>query len=206
MPRGPPPKVVRVAEKYDLPDLGEHLEHRWTDPDHGASLRELTREVNIRILRRAIENAGQQPLDGEVENLYSLVTDDDVSQGARTEARDRLHHLGIDVDELTTDFLSRQALHNYLTTHRDASPPDSQHSDEDDDVRQTRLESIQRLRSRLETVTRSILDELSDTGHLTLGDPSIHVTVRVHCDECGTHDSIDNVLQNHGCECRPNPD
>lgn len=201
MTRGPQPKVARLIERYDLDGLGETLERRWTDPDDRASLRQLAEDVNVRLMERALEESEATLLDGELENRYRLLTDDDVSRGSRAEARNRLARQGVDVDQLTDDFVSRQAIHTYLTNHRGVSPPSEETSDRDH--RDRRLQSIQRLRARLETVTRSILSDLVDTERLTLGDATIVITVRVHCADCDTQTPVRSLLESGGCECEP---
>lgn len=201
MTRGPDPKVVRLIDSYGLNGLGDELERRWTDSEERASLRELAHDVNIRLLEHALDDADVTLLEGELENLYHLLTDDEVSRGARSEARSRLERDGIDVDDLRADFVSRQALHTYLTKHREASPPDS--SSTERDHRERRIQSIQRLRSRLEVVTRSILTDLVTADRLTLGDFSVVVSVRVHCADCDTQTPVESLLERGGCDCEP---
>lgn len=201
MTRGRQPKVVRIMEEYDLPDLGRWLEDRWTnpDPENRASLRQLARDVNLRLLEGALSDAAEQPLDGEVENLYHLLTGDDVSSKARTQARAQLERYGVDVEQLVDDFVSRQAIHTYLTSHRDVSPPQSDTSP--GEQRTDRLQSIQRLRSRLETMTRSVLTKLRAAGNLTLGEFSVVVAVRIHCADCGARIPVTTLLESGSCDC-----
>lgn len=199
MTRGPDPKIVQLAEKYDLAGIGDELERRWTDAEDGDSLRELARDINTRILQSALAESDEAPVQWTVEEVYRRLTDDDVSQGAYTEIRSQLRNRGIPVDELVSDFVSRQAVHNYLRRHRGVELPDS--SSQPADVRSDRLRSIQRLRGRLETVIHSALEELTSADHLVLGDATVHVTARVRCSECGTQQTIDTLLQRGSCDC-----
>jgi hypothetical protein len=199
MTRGPDPKISRLMKKYGLDELGNEIERRWTDPEDGDSLRELARDINIRVLRSAFTDGDETTVQWTVEEMYKRLTDDDVSQGTRTEVRSQLRNRGIDIDRLLSDFVSRQAVHNYLRTHRGVELPDS--SSQPENVRADRLQSVQRLRGRLETVIRSVLDELTSAGHLTLGDATIHVTARVRCSECGTQQTIDTLLKRGSCDC-----
>lgn len=199
MTRGPDPKISRIVKKYDLDELGKEIERRWTDLEDGDSLRELARDINIRVLRSALRGEGEMPARWRVEEMYSRLTDDGVSQGTRTEIRSQLSNWDIDVDELVSDFVTRQAVHNYLRTHRGVELPDS--SSQSGDIRTDRLQSIQRLRGQLETVIRSVLDELMSADHLTLGDTTVHITARVRCSDCGTQQTIDTLLKRGSCDC-----
>jgi Rad3-related DNA helicase len=205
MTRGRQPKVVRIIEEYDLPNLGGEVEDRWTspDPENRASLRQLAREINLRLLESALSDTAEQPLDGEVENLYHLLTDDDVSSKARTQARAQIEQYGVDVEQLVDDFVSRQAVHTYLTSHRDVSSPQSDTSPAE--RRTDRLQSVQRLRSRLESVTRSVLTKLRAADNLTLGEFSVVVAVRIHCADCGARIPVRTLLESGSCDCESDP-
>lgn len=65
----------------------------------------------------------REPADaeGEVETLYALLTDEDVSDDDRLRARRRLEQDGIDVDALQDEFVSYQTIQRYLQDHRGAS-------------------------------------------------------------------------------------
>jgi len=88
-------KVGRVLARRDL-DRHDEMADRWRSRD--VSLRSLERELNVALLRAAAREAGVATLDGEVENLYRLLTDDDVTSGTRVQARRRLENEGLDVD------------------------------------------------------------------------------------------------------------
>lgn len=201
MTRGRQSKVVSIIEKYDLHSLGDQLEDRWTNPDteNRASLRQLARYVNLQLLERAIAPTDMQLLDGELENLHDLLTADDVSSRARTEARMQLEQSGVNVEQLLEDFVSRQAIHTYLTNYRDVTQPTTEPSG--DQQRLNRLESIQRLRNRLESMTETVLTKLRASGHLTLGEFSVIVSVQVHCGDCDTQLPVTTLLESGSCDC-----
>lgn len=199
MTRGPDPKILRVMREYSLTDIDDEIERRWTDRENGDSLRELAHDINVRILRSAIDDTDGATMPGEVEYIYTLLTDDDVNQGDQAEVRSRLRNQGIDVEGLVDDFVSRQAVHNYLRTHRGVKAADT--SRESEDIRENRLQTIQRLQSRLETVIRSAIDELTTANRLTIGDATVHVTARVRCSECGTQLTVDTLLRRGSCDC-----
>jgi hypothetical protein len=199
MTRGPQPKVVRLINKYNLDDLGAELEHRWTDSKDRASLRQLAYEVNLQLLENALAEAGESSLDGELENLYHLLTDDDRSSGAQIQARNTLEQHGIDVDALTEDFVSHQAIYTYLRNYRSVDPPDETSTPQEQ--MDQRLNTIQRLKARLTSVTDNALTEFVNTNLLTLGEFKVLVTIRVQCTDCNTRLSISDLFANGGCEC-----
>ncbi|XVH31638.1 rod-determining factor RdfA [Haloferacaceae archaeon DSL9] len=193
-------KVRRVLDKYDLENFGDELAARWTgDGYERESLRALSDRFNQQVLAARLRNAGQSPLDGEVENTYRLLTDDDVSAGMQTQAQRRLERDGIDVDELRRDFASHQAIHTYLTKDRDVTPPNQQLSAAERLERDR--ETIQRLESRLEAVADNTLDRLRSTDQLSLGQFSVLVDVRVLCEDCGEQYDVSELLDAGQCAC-----
>ena len=99
-------KVDRVAAAYDLSEESERLAEYWTRDDERYSLRDLAVHFNQLLLCTAMERAGLNPLDGEVDNMYRLLTDEEVSQGMRTQARNHLQKEDIDIEQLQSDFVS----------------------------------------------------------------------------------------------------
>lgn len=193
-------KVARVIQEYGLDGLGEELERRWLgEAGDRFSLRELAAYYNRRVLEAAIENADGRTIEGEVENLYRLLTDDEVTTSAMTQAETKLERMGVDVDSLRQDFVTHQAVHTYLTKFRGVSAPSRYGSPEE--AIESRRETIQRLRNRLSAVTDRTLDGLRDAGHVSVGAPDVMVSVTVHCHECDTTYDIADVLDRRGCEC-----
>lgn len=194
---GRPSKVPRLVEKYDLTTLGEDLERRWTAPDDERySLRELAAYANQQVLRRVMVEAGLSPLDGEVENLYRLLTSDGVSRGSRIQAERRLERHGIDVDALRTDFVSYQAVRRYLTNERNA-----EYTTDERDQLEAEAQGLQRLMGRTETIARNKLERMQDTDRLTLGEFTVSAPIRVFCKDCGKRFDIVKLLSQGSCEC-----
>lgn len=193
-------KVARIIQEYDLTGMEEELVTLWTGLDgERYSLRDLAEYVNHELLRTAMENAGMSPLDGEVENTYRLLTDDDTTAGMQIEAKSALEHEGVDVDQLSRNFVSHQAIHSYLTKYRDVDfPCDTADTNQ---VEKT-SETITRLQNRLVAVAENSLQSLQKTDRISLGDFNVFVDVRVICEECGAQTSIIDVLKDGGCECQ----
>lgn len=193
-------KVGRVMEEYDLESLGERLERRWLGIDRERqSLRELADWFNCLVLEAAFERIGEKPIDGEIENHYRLLTADEVTESARTQAETQLARYGIDVERIKRDFVSHQAIHTYLTEVREASlPSDGSSSGATITKRQ---EAIFRLRNRLIAVIERSLDSLCQTGRLSLGEFDVMVGLTVYCNDCETSTDITDLFDKGGCDC-----
>ena len=192
-------KVSQLIETYELIDVDEQLVNYWTrKDDEQHSLRELADYFNKKLLGTAMDGAGMTILDGEVTNIYRLLTTDDVSPGVRSQAETTLERNGIDADKLQDDFVSHQAIYTYLTKHRGVQRrSDPSEQDRVTDAKNT----IQQLKSRLVAVAEQRLRSLRDTETITLGTFSVLVDVRVVCEDCGAHTDIPTLLSEGGCEC-----
>ncbi|AZH24819.1 rod-determining factor RdfA [Haloplanus aerogenes] len=197
---GPPSsKVARLIETYDVDDgLGDELERLWTaDGSERKSLRDLAAYFNRQLLEAALASTSTTTVDGEVANLYRLLTADDVSSGMRTEARTRLERAGVDVEQLERDFVTYQAIRSYLQTYRDAE----YESTSDEESVQNVLETVQRLRSRLQSVVENGLTRLRSTDRLTLGEFRLFIDIDVLCEACGAQYGVVDLLKRGGCDC-----
>jgi len=187
-------KVGRVVERRDLARTNDELAERWRTGE--ASLRTLEREFNVAVLRAAAGAAGVTHLEGEAENLYRLLTDDDVTGGMRVRARRRLESEGLDVDQVRSDFVSHQTIHNHLTgclgVERDREERDPVDAAED---------RIRPLQTRLEAVAADALTGLGNDDHLATGDLDVYVDVAVVCDDCGVRRELGAFLAAGGCDC-----
>lgn len=190
-------KVGRVIAEYDLDGFGAELEARWTgERGERTSLRDLADVLNRRLLRQAMAEAGDPPLEPDVEATYQALTGDGVSRGVQTQVRRDLQRQGVDVDSLEADFVTHQAVHTYLTEYRGA-----EHVTGDDDPRDSARQTIQRLRSRTLAVVENSLDRLRKAGHLATGDLEVFVNVRVTCTDCGSQYDVVTLLSDGQCDC-----
>ena len=192
-------KVKRLLAEYEFEEVGDRLVEYWlADGEEQRSLRDLAVYFNQRLLRAAMERAEIDVLEGEAENIYRILTDEDVSSGMRVEARHRLESNGIDVDQLEREFVSRQAIHTYLTDYRDVSYPDGESAE---DPIERRANTIQRLKNRLSAVCDESLRSLRKAGEISLGDTQVIVSVRVVCTDCERQYEVAELLSNKGCAC-----
>ena len=195
----PSSKVARLISEYGLDGLGEELEVQWTgDGVERTSLRDLADHFNERLLERALIDAGMAALDSDVSTMYRNLTDDEVSTGVRTDARNRLESNGIDVDGLESDFVSYQAIRSYLTEYRDAE----YHRLSDEEKVEKDLQSIQRLMTRTLSVTEERIEKLTQTDRIDADGFEVLLDVQVLCGSCGEQYSISEFLDERGCDCQ----
>ncbi|MCY4732363.1 hypothetical protein KY092_17570 [Natronomonas gomsonensis] len=194
--RGRRSKVARLIEEYDLQGLGAELEQRWTADEDRSSLRELAAQFNQELLREALEAANVQHLDGELENTYRLLTDDDVSSAESTRIQRRLERDGVDVDALQQDFVTYQAIRTYLKEYRGA-----EYTPAETDPLEREATNVQKLRGRMVSVTEGKLEQLRDGGHLTLGEFRTLAEIQVICEDCNTQFDVLELFDRGGCNC-----
>lgn len=191
-------KVKRVLEEYELTEVGNELERAWTatDPNERESLRDLATRLNQRILKETLQGASETVLKGETENIYQLLTDDGVSSGDQKRAERKLKRQGVNVEALRSDFVSYQAIRTYLKDYRDAELKST-----DTDKRGSAVESVQRLQSRLVTVSEDRLLSLQSAEEISLGEFRVILNLRVVCEDCGTQENIIPLIKQGGCNC-----
>jgi hypothetical protein len=151
------------------------------------------------MLRKTLEASEVSPLGGGVDEVYRLITDDEVSSGRRQEVKSQLEQNGIDIESLQGEFVSYQSIRTYLRNYRNVEPPDKTLSAKE--LRQSKQSIIQRLKSRLSTVTTGALRDIRRAGYLTLGGFEVTVTVRIHCSDCDTRMSVNDLLDDGSCHC-----
>jgi hypothetical protein len=194
--RGRRSKVARLLDEYDLPGLGAELEQLWTAEEDRKSLRELARHFNRQLLGEALDEANVQYLDGELGNNYRLLTDDEVSSAESTRVNRRLERDGVDVDALENDFVTYQAIRNYLKDYRGA-----EYTPTETDPLEREATTVQKLRGRMATVTGGKLGQLRASDELTLGEFRTLADIRVICEDCNTQFDVLDLLNRGGCNC-----
>ena len=195
----PSSKVARLLEEYDIEGLGAELEARWTaDGDQRMSLRDLADSFNKRLLEVQLRVAGLDALEQDVQRTYRNLTGEDVTVGVQTDTRTRLEQNGIDVEEMERDFVTYQAIRSYLTEFRDAA----YEGPADEEKIQADQETIQRLASRTLSVTEDRLQTLRETDRLDVGEFEVLLDLQVVCQSCGTQYSVDQLLEEGGCDCQ----
>lgn len=194
--RGRRSKVARLIEEYGLDGIGTELEERWTAEENRSSLRDLATYFNQMLLKEALGSANLQPLDGEVENVYRLLTDDGISRAEYTRVRRRLERDGVDVTSVEDDFVTYQAIRTYLKEYRNA-----EYSPAEVDPIEREKTNVQQFRGRVVSVTERNLERLRSNSHLDLGEFRMLVDIEVICEACNSQYEIIDLLERGGCRC-----
>lgn len=188
-------KVARLIEKYDLSGMGAELEAAWIgESGERTSLRDLADEFNETVLRSVLEENGVSPLNFEVTGTYESLRHGSASD--ETRARRRLEREGVDVDELSNDFVTHQSVHTYLTDERDASLPD-----QSENAVERRTETIEKLEGRTAVVTEASINSTLPEEELDRVDYDVIVDVQVVCSACGSTYDAGELLRQGGCNC-----
>jgi hypothetical protein len=192
-------KVANVISKYDLgEEHGKKLEDLWTaEGDERESLRTLATRLNKRILAAAMNDAGMTTVDGEVANLYRLLTEETVTSGNRKEVRRRLEQNDIDTGQFESDLVTYQAIRSYLKDYRNTEHETQSTTIRTDDI----IETLQRLQSRVRSVSKKSLTQLIAADRLTLGTFRIFIEIDVFCEDCGKQYGIFELLESGSCDC-----
>lgn len=192
-------KVARLIEKYELNEqTGAELEDLWTGAhEERKSLRQLAKYFNKQLLTASMEKTNVLPLDGEVDNIYRILTSDSVSSGQREEVRNRLQREGINVDQLKSDFVTYQAIRSYLKEYRNAEYEAPSNEERVENVQET----VQQLSSRTQIVTEEGIKRLKESSTVTLGEFRVLVDVNILCNDCNTQYSVPELLDQGGCNC-----
>lgn len=192
-------KIDRIAAEYDLEAAAHELGELWTREEERYSLRRLATRFNRSLLRAAMERSGMDVLEGEAENTYRLLTDDDVSEGTRTQVRNRLRNQGVDVEAIESAFVSYQTVNRHLKGCLEVERPEKS---EENGVKKA-TQRLAALRNRTMVVTENTLSQLRSSGDITLGDADVFVDVTVTCSDCGTHTTARELIADGGCTCEP---
>jgi hypothetical protein len=196
-------KVGRIAARHGLVGVHDEFERRWGGGgDDG--VRDLAEAFNRRVLRAGVERAGRTPLDGEVENLYRVLTDDEVDAGSRTQARERLRRDGVPVGEIEDGFVSHQTVYRHLVDCLGVSREPA-HEDAASRIAAWR-DRILSLETRLARVTERGIDQLREADAAAVGSFQVYVDVNLFCDDCGRLFTVEEFLDDPRCDCQPSDD
>lgn len=192
-------KVGSVLERYEIADYDERLVTKWTDEADRRSIRELTDAFNIRVLQAAMPDTGLQTLEGEVENIYRLLTADDITSGMRTQTRDQLRQDSVPIDEVESDFVSHQTIYRHLTQCHGIERTGT---DAGTDRKTQSIQTVHSLRGKTRAVTENIVERLVNGADVELDDYDVFVDVTIVCNECGRQHQVEALADAGGCPCR----
>lgn len=192
----PTNKIDRIIEKYGLSGLGEELEHRWlSDGPDSASTRELADLFNRRVLASVIDSSDVFTLSGDVDQVYETLTAD--ADADSTLVRSRMEQSGIDVGEVTGDFVSHQTVYRYLKENRGVEQPEIA----DEQRKEKAIETIQRLRGRTTAVTERTIENLRTSDIVAVDQFSVLNDIQILCENCGRSYEVVDLIERGACEC-----
>lgn len=186
-------KVGRLRAEYDLPALDERIRRRRQEEEE--SLRDLASFVNTRALEKVIESADLD-IVGDPQSVYRALTSEDVQPERTVRIRNTLIDANIDLESLTTDFVSYQTIRTHLN---DCLNIDTSRSGVETVGEARSL--VEWTRSRDERVIDAALRRLGRNGELSAGDISVTTTVVVTCGDCGVTKPVEEFLEHNGCDC-----
>lgn len=188
-------KIARVIQEYNLEGMGANLEAAWIgEEEKRTSLRDLADEFNETVIKAALRKKSVSSINVDVSSMYEALHDE--SNLSATRARRRLEREGIDVDKLTGDFVTHQAIHTYLTQEREARLPAA-----DDDMADRKAETIEKLQGRTSAVAESAILSLANTDELDRDSYDVLVDVRAICSNCGSDTAVGELIRRGGCGC-----
>lgn len=186
-------KVGRVTAEYAVPDA-DALAERWQS---GTSVRQLTDELNERIVESALDDANVGRVEWSRTPVYEALHTDELTDAEAVEIRRELGRAGVDVEELSSDLVSHQTIYRHLTGCLDASRDDDRTPAE---RRETARDTVYGLRQRTEVVTESTLETLQSADVTHLGDAEVLVDIEVVCGDCGRSMDFERAIT-EGCDC-----
>jgi len=191
-------KLGRVGDTYGLSELDADLIAYWTGANgEQYSTRSLATVVNKRVLEAALQDANVSYKEGEIENTYRLLTDDDVSSGTRVETRTELQHDGVPVDRVESDFVSHQTVYNHLTDCLDTTLD----SPSDEERLTNSQEKLGALQSRTAAVTTDTIEQLDRNGVVDIGEFNVVISATVTCEDCYQQYTVQEFLEQGACDC-----
>lgn len=187
---GCPCKIGNAVDTYRLGDLPAELERHH---DEGASLRELADEVNVRIVEAAID-ATAADVAGDAASVYAALEDGPAER--RVAVEEQFTGVGIDVDDLRSDFVSYGTVRRHFKNcvGRDTGREGV------DSVEEAR-HVLDHARDRCERVIEQTLNRLRRIGIVAAGPLSVRTSVRITCTNCERSYSVTDFLNRRQCHC-----
>lgn len=204
MRTGPRKKIPKLADEYNLSGVDKKMVTKWTHPDEDErwTLEEIKDWFNQLILKSAMEDQGIDPAAGEVEYGYMYLTGepskDNFNQSQKRDFIHRLESSGVDVDEVTSNFInSNTTFYNYLSDSKGALHPSKSEDDRNNGKsfsRKAMINRFQRMKSRYEQVSEDAVQTLINNGELPDVEIETSVDFNVEFPETGETVHLEEVL------------
>ncbi|MFA9418252.1 rod-determining factor RdfA [Natrinema sp. HArc-T2] len=202
-PAGCSCKIGRNIETYGLEELNADLVEKRREAD--ASLRTLAAHCNRRLLEAALVTAdvdvtdavfGAVHGDDVVELVYDALSNDDASPDTAARVRTRLEQQGIDIETIESDWVTHPTVRSHLNECLDIDTSRSG-TITVEDARNT----IEWARTQCTEIISRTITRLENAGLVTIGTPSVSVTVRITCMDCGERYRPTDLLTERTCAC-----
>lgn len=186
-----PKKIERVANKYDLSPNELEEKHRC-----GQGLRQISKYWNKLVVQKAVQQQGAYLTDSEAEIIVEALNRKNDKILDSVDARNQLRSHGVNVDEVVSDFISYQTVRHHL--HECGVDTSKSH-----EVRPGKeLDTVLRLKHRLEKVCNKSVQRLNREGYIRIADPSVSATITIKCGACGRERMLPNgIIEGVSCTC-----
>lgn len=178
-------KVRQIARKYEMNDLGDELERKYTALGNRKSLRELEETVNLKILDHSTR--GAKVSESEYRDCVHRLKSDELEL-----TEERLNALGVDGSEIIGDMVSYETIRSYLRNTRGVTA-DLQYN-----TPAKSAETVARVEARLRQILESMLKSHHGRGELP-AEPDIETNFQVICPDCETPVSAVKYLKLQTC-------
>jgi hypothetical protein len=179
-------KVCRVLDERGMQGYESRLVAQWKgEAGQRKGYRNLSKWLNVTILRREMDRSGMSTLGNEAESQYErLQREDTVAEEVRT----NLRTAGIPIDSVEADFVSYGVVRTHLTECLGES---YEHEEGDWEA-----ESIEMTRSFAESKLSEAVRSASKKGKLeAVGDISVSVSIELECEATHVRVPIDQALR-----------
>lgn len=129
-----------------------------------------------------------------MEMIHRVLTDETISTGMRNQARRRLKRTNVDIESIRQDFVSRQAIHTFLTKKRNAEYTP-------EDAPQSSIKTVQKLTERTKRIVESKVGQFQRNRGLDIGNFHVFVVVRIMWEECGNQYKLPDLFERNSCDC-----
>ena len=191
-------KIGTVSARYDLIGLDEYVGRLHSS---GESLRTIRDRINERLVT-AVVDADPETVVPDTESVYKvLYAPEEFERDKVTRVRETLRQAGVDVEALTSDFVSHVTARKHLQHCLDTDTQRSSTFTSED-----LMNTIEWARTR----ANSVIDETVRRGQteeqLQIADPDVTVSVRVTCVACGETFRPRELQEAVACDCaNPRP-
>ena len=193
-------KVGRGLRKYDLDDFDDRMRYEYLEGD--ASLRDLELMINAAFVAQTLEEdtppaENTLPWNHDPADTVQLLSESgDYGPADCRQHEAELESVGVDPDELKSDFVTHQTIKTHL--NKCLSTDTSRDSTID-------LETAENIfgwaRTKCVRVIEDTVQRMARANLVSAGTINVGVSVRISCSECGSQQNPSEFIRNRGCDC-----